>query len=157
MSLFFHSGGAARAFSSCSKRGYSLVAVHGLAVLVSSLVCRAQALAAQALVAAACGLCSCDGGLHRPTARATFPEQGSNSCPLHWQVDSWPLDYQRSPVCYYLLMHTFPLPICSIFFFFCFSNFLTHTSNLPTSLLAKLRTSFKVHTNYSLVFQYHNG
>ena len=27
----------------------------------------------------------------------TFPDQGSNLCPLHWQVDSLPLDHQGSP------------------------------------------------------------
>ena len=26
-----------------------------------------------------------------------FPDQGSNPCPLHWQVDSQPLRHQRSP------------------------------------------------------------
>ena len=27
-----------------------------------------------------------------------FPDQGSNPCPLNWQADSQPLDYQGSPV-----------------------------------------------------------
>ena len=27
----------------------------------------------------------------------TFPDQGSNLCSLHWQVDSLPLDHQGSP------------------------------------------------------------
>ena len=26
-----------------------------------------------------------------------FPDQGSNPCPLHWQVDSSPLSHQGSP------------------------------------------------------------
>jgi len=26
-----------------------------------------------------------------------FPDQGSNPCPLHWEADSQPLDYLRSP------------------------------------------------------------
>ena len=26
-----------------------------------------------------------------------FPDQGSNPCPLHWQVDSQPLCHQGSP------------------------------------------------------------
>ena len=26
-----------------------------------------------------------------------FLDQGSNICPLHWQVNSWPLDHQGSP------------------------------------------------------------
>ena len=25
-----------------------------------------------------------------------FPDQGSNTCPLHWQMNSYPLDHQRS-------------------------------------------------------------
>ena len=41
-------------------------------------------------------------GVHRhivgvPTACGIFPEQGSNLCSLHWQVDSQPLDPQGSP------------------------------------------------------------
>ena len=31
-------------------------------------------------------------------ACGSFPNQGSNPCPLHWQPDSWPLDYQGSLV-----------------------------------------------------------
>ena len=37
---------------------------------------------------------------HRPScsaARGIFPDQGSNPCPLHWQVDSQPLRHQGSP------------------------------------------------------------
>ena len=30
-------------------------------------------------------------------ARGTFPRQRSNPCPLHWQVDSYPLCHQESP------------------------------------------------------------
>ena len=29
-----------------------------------------------------------------------FPDQGLNLCTLHWQVDSQPLDHQRSPYMY---------------------------------------------------------
>ena len=32
-----------------------------------------------------------------PEACGIFQDQGSNLCPLHWQVDSQPLDHQRSP------------------------------------------------------------
>ena len=31
------------------------------------------------------------------TACGTFPDQGSNLCPLHWQADSQPLRHQGSP------------------------------------------------------------
>ena len=32
-----------------------------------------------------------------PAAHGIFPDQGSNPCPLHWQVDSYPLSHQRNP------------------------------------------------------------
>ena len=31
-------------------------------------------------------------------ACGVFPDQGSNLCPLHWQVDSYPLRHQGSPM-----------------------------------------------------------
>ena len=33
-------------------------------------------------------------GLSCPMACGTFLDQGSNLCPLHWEVDSLPLDHQ---------------------------------------------------------------
>ena len=41
-------------------------------------------------------------GVHRhivgvPRACGISPEQGSNMCSLHWQMDSQPLDHQGSP------------------------------------------------------------
>ena len=38
--------------------------------------------------------------VHGPSCSAacgTFPDQGSNPCPLHWQADSQPLRHQGSP------------------------------------------------------------
>ena len=38
---------------------------------------------------------------HGPSCSAAcgiFPDQGSNSCPLHWQADSQPLCHQGSPI-----------------------------------------------------------
>ena len=38
---------------------------------------------------------------HGPSSSAAcgiFPDQGSNPCPLHWQVDSQPLHHQGSPL-----------------------------------------------------------
>ena len=32
-----------------------------------------------------------------------LPDQGSNPCPLHWQVDSWSLDHQGSPGPFFIL------------------------------------------------------
>ena len=70
-------------------RGYSLVSVHWLLFAVISL------LAAPGLSHAG----SID-KVHRysyPTACGIFLDQGSNLCPLHWQVDSLPLSHQGSP------------------------------------------------------------
>ena len=64
-------------------RGYSLVAVHG------PLELRLRAL--EGSVVAAVGP-SC------PWACGTFPDQGSNCCPLHCKVRSYPRDPQGSPL-----------------------------------------------------------
>ena len=37
-------------------------------------------------------------GLSCPMACGIFQDQGSNPCPLHWQVDSYPLNYRESPL-----------------------------------------------------------
>ena len=36
-----------------------------------------------------------------------FPDQGSNSCPLHWQADSYPLDHQGSMRGLFLKAHEY--------------------------------------------------
>ena len=36
-------------------------------------------------------------GLSCSTACGIFPDQGLNPCPLHWQVDSYPLGHLGSP------------------------------------------------------------
>ena len=46
-------------------------------------------------------------------AYETFPDQGLNLCPLHWQVDSLPLNYQRSPKYFYFFVG---LPLDSLDF-----------------------------------------
>ena len=38
-------------------------------------------------------------GLSYSAACEIFPDQGSNPCLLHWQMDSVPLSYQESPKC----------------------------------------------------------
>ena len=40
---------------------------------------------------------SCGNGLSCSAACGIFPDQGPNLCPLHWQVDSYPLHHQGSP------------------------------------------------------------
>ena len=52
--------------------------------------CGAQALGHMGLIVAAYSF-------SHPMACGTFPNQGSNLCPLHWQVDSQPLNHQGSP------------------------------------------------------------
>ena len=46
---------------------------------------------------------------HGPSCSAacgTFPDQGLNPCPLHWQADSQPLRHQGSPVSDILILVT---------------------------------------------------
>ena len=64
-----------RAFSSCGKRGPLFIAVHGPLLLWSTGSRRAGSVvvAHGPSCSAACGI---------------FPDQGSNPCPLRWQVDS---------------------------------------------------------------------
>ena len=43
---------------------------------------------------------------HGPSCSAAcgiFPDQGSNTCPLHWQADSQPLRHQGSPTSIFFL------------------------------------------------------
>ena len=88
-----------RDFSSCGERGLLFVAVHRLLIAVASR-CGAWALGARASVVVARRLSSCGSqalecssvvvahGLSCSMACGIFPDQGSNLCPLHWQVDS---------------------------------------------------------------------
>ena len=89
--------------------------------------CGAQALGTLALVFAAHGLSSCDmwalqsagsvvvvHGLSCSVTCGVFPDQGSNSCPLHWQVGSLPLGHQRSPWNIFITPESF-LRFASIF------------------------------------------
>ena len=72
---------AAQAFPSCSKWG--LLSSCGVWASPCSgfSCCGAQTLGAWALVVVVHGLCcSAAGGI--------FPDQGSNPCPLHWQLDA---------------------------------------------------------------------
>ena len=54
--------------------------------------CREQGLLAVASLVAEHGLSSCR--LHCHVACRIFPNQGSNQFPLHWQLDSQPLNHQ---------------------------------------------------------------
>ena len=71
--------------------------------------CGARALGTRASVVVARGLSSCGfpalehrlsscvHGLSCSAACGIFPDQGSNPCPLHWQVDFQPLCHKGSP------------------------------------------------------------
>ena len=88
-----------RTFSSCGERGLLFVVVCGLLIEVAS-HCGAWSLGTRASVVAerglnSCGsrtlerrLSSCGAWLSCSAACGIFPDQGSNSCPLHWQADS---------------------------------------------------------------------
>ena len=69
-----------RTFSSCGKRGYSLLQCTGFS-LRWLLLLRSTAPRRAGSVVVAHGL-SCS------AACGIFPDQGSNPCPLHWQADS---------------------------------------------------------------------
>ena len=83
-----------RAFSNCSERGLLFMVVLGPLIAVASLIPRAQALGTWASVVVAHRLSSC------PMGREIFPDQGSNSCPLHWQADFYLLCHQGNPHLY---------------------------------------------------------
>ena len=82
-------GCCTRAFCSCGDQGLLSVAECGLLIVVASLVAEQGFKSMGSVVMGS--------GLRGPTACRIFPEQGSNPCPLHWQVDSSPLDHQGSP------------------------------------------------------------
>ena len=86
----------AQAFSSCGEGGLLFIAVGGLLIAVASPVGGAWAPGTRASVVVAHGL-SCS------VACGIFPDQGSNPCPLHWQVDSCQLRHQGSLFFIYFL------------------------------------------------------
>ena len=69
------------AFSICGERGGALCCTAWASHCGGFSCCRARALGTRASVVVVHGL-SCS------TACGIFPDQGSNPCPLHWQVDS---------------------------------------------------------------------
>ena len=73
-------------FSSCDKQGLLFVAVHGLLT-----ACGVQTLRGRASVALA-------HGPSRFSACGILPDQGSDPCFPHWQMDSLPLGRWGSPL-----------------------------------------------------------
>ena len=79
-----------RGFSSCGERGLLFIAVHGLLMAVASLVAEFRFWSGKPSVVV----------VHRHSCSAAcgiYLDQGSNTCPLHWQVNSHPLYHQESP------------------------------------------------------------
>ena len=73
----------ARAFSSCGEWGPLFIVVRGPLMLQST-----SSRHTSSVVVAHGPSCS--------VACGTFPDQGLNPCPLHWQADSQPLRHQGS-------------------------------------------------------------
>ena len=83
--------------------GYSLSQCAGCSLQGLLLLRGVQTPVTWASVAVACGLYSAGSGvvvqgLSCSMASGIFPDQGSNPWPLHWQVDSYPLLHQGSPL-----------------------------------------------------------
>ena len=123
------------AFSSCSKRGLLFVALCRLLIAVAFLVVEhgLQVLGLQQLwhvgsVVVTRGLQSAGSvvvahGLSCSVACGIFLDQGSNWCPLHWQVDSQSPHHQGSPhLSHFLTSHSFLNSCLSRFCLFCFTE-----------------------------------
>ena len=65
-----------------------------------------------------CGFSGVAHGPSCPVACAVLPDEVSNPCPLHWQVDSQPLDQQGSPVTLSFCHWIFLCLLCFSFMFF---------------------------------------
>ena len=86
--------------------------------------CGARALGMRASVVVARGLQSTGSvvvvhGLSCSAAGGIFPDQGSNPCPLHWQVDSQPLRHQGSPGNWIFTMSSYYFHKRILFFGYC--------------------------------------
>ena len=63
-------------------------------------------------------------GPSRSAACESFPDQGSNPCPLHWQADSQPLRHQGSPSSQFLSpIFLLEICICSLLFLYTVKSF----------------------------------
>ena len=101
-----------RAFSRCSKQGLlsscnAWASHHGGLLLVQSMGSRAHSFSScgtwpQWLLLPGSRIqaqrCNVGQWFSCPKACGIFPDQGSNSCPSHWQADSLPLSSQGSPI-----------------------------------------------------------
>ena len=76
--------------------------MHGFLIVGASLVAEYELWGVGASVVVVLGLSSTGlivevHGLSCSIACGIFPDQGSNSCLLHWQADSLPLSHQEGP------------------------------------------------------------
>ena len=92
-----------RAFSNCGKWGPLFIAVRGPLTIAASLVRSTGSRRAGSVIVAHGPSCSAACGI--------LPDQGSNQCPLHWQVDSQPLRHQGSPTSPIVKLCTYSLRI----------------------------------------------
>ena len=69
--------------------GYSLVAEHGLLIVMASLTAEHRFVSLVQVVVVH--------GLSCAVVCGLLLDQGLNLCPLHWQVDAQPLDHWGSP------------------------------------------------------------
>ena len=84
----------ARVLSSCGKRGPLFMQCAGLSLSRPLPLWSTGSRHASSVIVA-----------HRPSCSAAcgiLPGEGSNPCPLHWQVDSQPLRHQGNPEFFYL-------------------------------------------------------
>ena len=102
--------------------GYSLVAVLRIFLAVTSLGAEHGLQGAQASVAVIHGPCC-------PLAHESFPDQGSNLCPLLWRLDSSPLGHQGSAFSVFLSFFFF-LNIYFMYLFGCAESSLQHTDSI---------------------------
>ena len=85
------------AFSSCREHGLLFTVVHRL-LMVASLIAENRLQAYRLQEFQHTGSVVMAHSLSCSMACGMFPDQGLNLCPLHWQVDYFPLYHQGSPV-----------------------------------------------------------
>ena len=85
------------AFSSCGGQGQLFISVHGLLIAVVSLVAEHRLWVSRLQWFQYSGSVIVVNELSYYATCEIFWDQGSNSCPLHWKANSYPLYHQGSP------------------------------------------------------------
>ena len=93
--LLWSMGSRHAGFSSCGTQAQQLQRAGSRACRLQQLWHFGSAVVARGLQST--GSVVVGHGLSCSAACGIFPDQGSNPCPLHWQVDSQPLRHQGSP------------------------------------------------------------